>query len=212
MKYEYKAVSADFRTDLEELNKLGSEGWEVCGLIGNQALLKKCASGGPTGCAKACGNCKLFKPVQPTEKSNGEVPSGWCEKWKLAMSVMGACDEFAMKDLPGAPVPIPAGALQDENSAWHWQPKTELGEKRIEAITSQVAGVKAPSHKHEVILIVDKNRNVIRGKTNMVNGHEHTVSYLGMTGEADGHTHTFDVPQMVGDTRTTEFSGEKQVR
>ena len=206
MRYDYKVVAleksghpnlAEGRVE-DNLRSLGAEGWELVSIHNGEAFLKKCLSNGaPQGCAKACGNCKLFKPAQPTEKSDGEIPTGWCEKWKLAMLVTGGCDEFAMKDLPGAPTPIPAGALQDENSAYHWQPKTELGEKRIEAITGQVAGIKAPSHKHEVIAIVDKKGNVIRGKTNMVNGHEHEVTFLGMTGAADGHTHTFEVPQMV---------------
>jgi hypothetical protein len=54
--------------------------------------------------------------------------------------------------------------------------------------------VSAPSHKHRVQTIICKKGRVIRGKTDMVNGHFHVVTILGMADEADGHTHSFVVP------------------
>ncbi|SRR5579885_75530 len=215
MRYDYKVIAVDKSAgpsfidgDIESnLRVLGEAGWELMSVYGGKAYLKKCASNGlPQGCAKACGNCKAFKAAPAAEKETGELPNGWCEKHKLAMLVTSACEDFAQKDLPGAPTPIPAGALQDENSAFHWQPKTEIGEKKIQAITNQVAGVKSDEHKHQVIVITDAKGRVVRGKTNMINGHEHNVTILGMTEEADGHTHRFDLPQMVSDhSRTHEF-------
>jgi hypothetical protein len=189
MKYEYKTVKANL-ADLEALNKMGNEGWEVCAMIGSEALLKKCLPGcSPVGMAKACANCKYFK-TQDAKEASGES-AGWCESWKLAMSAMGACEQFALKDISGAVTSSPAPAQVDEQSAWHWQSRPEFGEKRFEAITTQEEGVKAPSHKHRLVVIADKNGQVIRGKTDMVNGHDHVIAVMGTTDEADGHTHSW---------------------
>lgn len=191
MKYEYTTV----KVDIEALNKLGDEGWDVCALIGSDVLLKKCLpSGCPSGAARACSNCKHFSTQVAEKDKNAETP-GWCGEWKLAMQITGSCDKFVQKDgIPGAVTPLPAGAVPDHQSAWHWQPRTELGEKRVEAITNQVSGVTSPEHKHRVLVIMDKNGKIVRGKTDMVNGHEHNISFLGLCDEADGHTHTWIVP------------------
>jgi hypothetical protein len=192
MRYEYKKASL---ADLEALNKMGDEGWEVCTLVGTDALLKKCLpTGCPSGTARACSNCKHFSTQVAEKDKNAETP-GWCGEWKLAMQITGSCEKFVQKEvIPGAVTPLPAGAVPDHESAWHWQPRTELGEKRVEAITSQVAGASAPDHKHRVLVILSKDGKIVRGKTDMVNGHEHKITLLGMTEEADGHTHTWIVP------------------
>lgn len=101
-----------------------------------------------------------------------------------------SCEKLA-KDLPGLHEPTAASATPDENSAWHWTARSEFGEKRVEAITNEVAGVKSPEHKHRVVCIVDKDGKVVRGQTDMVNGHAHQITVPGMTDDADGHTHTF---------------------
>lgn len=193
MRYEYKTVKANL-ADLGALNKMGEEGWEVCAVIGTDALLKKCLPNGcPSGAAKACSNCKNFSTQVAEKDQNADTP-GWCGEWKLAMSMTGTCEKFHSKEgIPGALTPPPAGAVPDHQSAWHWQPRTELGEKRIEAITDQISGVSSPEHKHRVVVIAAKDGKVVRGKTDMVNGHDHTINHLGMTDEADGHTHTWVV-------------------
>jgi len=196
MKFDYTTVKA---TDLTALKSRGEEGWEACAVIGADVLLKRASSNGvPQGMAKACVNCEHFSTQVAEKDRNAESP-GWCAAWKLAMIATGKCDEkFVQKvqpeGYPGAVHPLPAGAVPDHDSAWHWQPRTELGEKRVEAITDQVSGVKAPEHKHRVLVIMSKDGKVVRGKTDMVNGHEHAIDLIGSTEEADGHTHTWEIP------------------
>lgn len=191
MRYEYKVVGVAPATVEDTLKALGDEGWELASITGSTLYFKKAISNGvPTGVAKACANCKHFSVPQGVEKDMKAETPGWCDEWKLAMCVTGACERFALKDaIPGSRTPLPAGSVPDEESAWHWQARTEFGEKRVEAITSQVAGIRSPEHKHQVIVIVDKNGGIVRGKTNMVNGHEHKIAVMGTTEEADGHTH-----------------------
>jgi hypothetical protein len=196
MKFEYETVKAPF--NLNDLNKRGDEGWEACALIGPDVLLKRAVLNGvPQGVAKACVNCQNFSTQVAEKDMNAETP-GWCASWKLAMTAVGTCAEKFVNKInpegfPGAVHPLPPGAVPDHDSAWHWQPRTELGEKRVEAITDQVAGAKAPEHKHRVLVIRAKDGKIVRGKTDMVNGHEHKITLLGMTEESDGHTHTWQV-------------------
>ena len=195
MKFEYTTVKAPF--NVSDLNKRGEEGWEACAMIGDEVLLKKSILNGvPTGLAKACANCKHFSTQVAEKDRNAETP-GWCGSWKLAMLTTGTCDKFekvSPEGFPGEVHPLPAGAVPDEDSAWHWQPRTELGEKRVEAVTNQVAGAAAPEHKQRVVVIRSKDGKVVRGKTDMVNGHDHTINFVGMTEAADGHTHTWVIP------------------
>jgi hypothetical protein len=193
MRYEYKFVEKRLLPDLlAQLDVLGKDGWELASQPDQtSAILKRgiCMEI-PQGTATACANCAGFKPAE-TLKSLDSV--GWCEEWKLAMNATGRCDRFHA--IPGGTHNIPAGSVPDENSAWHWQPRTEFGEKRVEAITDLVSGVLAPEHKHRVLVIASKDGCVVRGKTDMVNGHEHPITTVGMVDEADGHTHTFDIPR-----------------
>jgi hypothetical protein len=177
-----------------EFSELGSEGWDLISIKDEIAFFKRVIPNGkPVGLAKTCSNCKCFKPADDeiTEKSGDQV-SGWCNEWKLAMAGMGTCDGFAEKDWS---IPNPAGSPPDEESAWHWLPRTDVGEKRVEAVTSEVAGIQSPSHKHRVVVIMDRHGSVVRGKTDMINGHDHNISLMGMADEADGHTHTFEIPR-----------------
>lgn len=172
------------------LKMMGEEGWDLVSVDSGRAYLKRpIVKSKPYGCAKMCANCKCFSAQSDKEASLESA--GWCSDWKLAMSASGSCEKFVEKEMVGTVKSLPA----DESSAWHWQARTELGEKRVEAVTDLVAGVQAPQHRHRVIVIRDKNGNVVRGKAESVNGHSHTISFMGMTDEADGHTHTFEIPQ-----------------
>lgn len=132
---------------------------------------------------------KSENPLFPEGNVEDNLRSLGAEGWNL-VSVVGGKAYFK-KEIPGGNEPNGASIPPDENSAWHWQARSEYGEKRVEAITSQVAGVKSPSHKHRVICILDKDGNVVRGQTDMVNGHMHTIKVPGVTEDADGHTHHF---------------------
>lgn len=202
---------------LKSLQGLGEEGWELVSVEGPIAFLKRAVvNGAPTTLAKVCSNCRCFQEC--AEKDASGQTFGNCIDWKMAVGGSGSCDRFAEKAYgqaegqaaPYQPVggrptgqsagPVPAGpvvrdsagAPPDSESAWHWQPRTEYGEKRLEATTDQIAGVESPEHKHKVLAILDKDGKVVRGKTDMVNGHEHPVAINGMCEEADGHTHTYD--------------------
>lgn len=203
---------------LKSLTGLGEQGWELVSVVGPTAYLKRgVAAGGPSDLAKVCSNCRSFQEC--AEKDAGGRSFGNCSDWKTAVTATATCDRFAEKsygqaegqaspyqDVGGRPTAqaaglIPAGpagrdsagaAPPDAESAWHWKPNTDHGEKRLEATTDQVGGVESPSHKHKVVAILDKDGKVVRGKTDMVNGHDHPVTINGMCEEADGHTHTYD--------------------
>lgn len=191
MKFAHEVRKAEFLANEPNLLKqMGEEGWELVSVVDGNAYFKKCLPGGsPVGMAKACANCKHFK-AQDAKEASGEL-AGWCGAWKLTMSAMGACDQFTLKDISGAVTSNPGPAQVDEQSAWHWQSRPEFGEKRFEAITTQEEGIRSPSHKHRLVVIADKNGQVIRGKTDMVNGHDHNINVMGTTAEADGHTHSW---------------------
>lgn len=197
-KYDYKIVATKdaLHPSLEEhLRSLGGEGWELISITGSEALLKKELSS-PVGIAKACANCRNFNPTE--KAADASVVTGWCNEWKLAMEATGKCDEkFVQKDntVQAVQLPTSVGHVPDQESAWHWQPRTELGEKRVEAVTNVVAGASSPEHRHRVLFIMAKDGSVVRGKTDMINGHEHNIKFLGMTEEAEGHTHQFDMPR-----------------
>lgn len=202
---------------LKGLQGLGENGWELISVEGPLAFLKRAvANGAPTELAKVCSNCSCFQEC-PEKDASGQ-PFGNCTDWKVAVSSAGSCERFAEKaygqaegqsqpyhEVGGRPTaqsagPVPAAPAvrdgvsgpPDSESAWHWQPRTEYGEKRLEATTDQVGGVKSPEHKHKVVAILDKDGRVVRGKTDMVDGHEHAVAINGMCEEVDGHTHTYD--------------------
>jgi hypothetical protein len=65
------------------------------------------------------------------------------------------------------------------------------GEKRIDSLTSQDAGLDDKLHSHRVVVIVDRDMNVISGSTDFVLNHSHPITLLGVVDEADGHTHVF---------------------
>lgn len=98
---------------------------------------------------------------------------------------------------PTSYFPAPAHAqsagnsVPDADAPWHWLPRSEVGEKRIEAVTSQDVGLVSPAHSHRVVAIIGPDKKVVRGKTDNVSGHEHNVTVLGNVEEADGHVHTF---------------------
>lgn len=203
MKYEYKTMRlpvADGEAFVrhheevaKEFSELGVEGWDLVSIKEEIAFFKRVIPNGkPVGLAKVCSNCKCLKPAEETEKDAEDQTSGWCSEWKLAMAGMGTCNEFVEKNWS---VPNPTGSAPDEESAWHWLPRTDVGEKRVEAVTSEVAGIQSPSHKHRVVVIMDRHAAVVRGKTDMINGHDHSISLMGMADEADGHTHTFEIPR-----------------
>jgi len=204
VKYEYKTMRLSVADGEEfvrhhdvvakEFSELGGEGWELVSIERDTAFFKRVISNGkPSGLAKVCSNCKCFEPAdETTEKDSLDKPSGWCGEQKLAMLGMGTCDGFTEKNWN---TPNPTGSPPDEESAWHWLPRTDVGEKRVESITDQVDGIQSPSHKHRVVVIMDRHGKVVRGKTDMINGHDHNISFMNMADEADGHTHTFEIPR-----------------
>lgn len=203
---------------LKSLGELGEQGWELVSIEGPVAYLKRGVvnGGAPSELAKVCSNCRCFQEC--AEKDAAGQAFGVCSDWKMSVSATASCERFVEKaygqsegqaspyqDVGGRPtgqsaglvpaVPVErdgAAAPPDSESAWHWQPNTDFGEKRLEATTDQSGGVASPDHKHKVVAILDKDGKVVRGKTDMVNGHEHAVAINGMCEEADGHTHTFD--------------------
>lgn len=209
MRYDYKTINTPIIGGIPEadLQRLGADGWELVAVKdGGRAYLKRPAQDArPSGIAKACANCRHFSLPSGVKEASADS-SGWCGEWKLAMTATGTCGQFSERpadvvaekvnsEIPGANVKLPAGAIPDEDSPWHWQPQTDLGEKRIEAVTDLVGGVLSPPHKHRVIVIARKDGAVVRGKTDMVNGHFHTVTILGVTDEADAHTHIFSTTE-----------------
>jgi hypothetical protein len=213
MQFEYAYVGASENDRLEEL---GKGGWEMVSVDGGTAYLKRRVPTSPTTLAKVCSNCNCFEECV-SKDADGQA-FGECSEWKLAVAAGGSCDQFTEKaygqasgqaapyrPAEGRPFGQEAGpvavedtgrqgisAPPDEDRAWHWKPRTERGEKRLETTTSQDSGIDSPSHKHKVVVILDKNGKVVRGKTDMVNGHDHPISINGIADEADGHTHTFD--------------------
>lgn len=206
---------------LKALQDLGAEGWELVSVGPASYLKRPVANGAPTRLAKVCGNCRAFEEF--AQKDAEGQAAGRCGEWKLAVAAVGACDRFAEKAygqpegqaspyrvVAGAPTGQSAGPVvaaltgrgsasavpPDAESARHWQARTEFGERRVEATTSQEGGAQSPPHKHRVVAIVDRGGRVLRGKTDMVNGHEHPITVIGMCDEADGHTHTFDPTPM----------------
>jgi hypothetical protein len=183
----YKVIPASKAADDEAaLNALAKEGWCLSGGTGGNLYLMKTLAPHEAAIAPStqhCFDCENFP-----EKSREAVAK--CQRWGVQVFGAGGagCDTFKTRSVVTKESPV------EDPSAWHWQPRTEEGEKRIEAITSQEAGVSAPSHKHRVQVIICKKGKVIRGKTDMVNGHFHVITILGMADEADGHTHSFVVP------------------
>lgn len=194
-RYLHKILSAS-GVDEAALDTLGKEGWCLTASAGDRLFLVKMVNVSPHMLGderRYCADCANFP-----EKSRDAV--GKCAKWGVTVQGSGTdCDTFTgriAKD-HGEQGGGHGEAVSDDLSAWHWQPDTNAGEKRIEAITSQDAGITAPAHKHRVQVIVCKKGKVIRGKTDMVNGHAHAISFIGMTDEADGHTHVWSVPAKV---------------
>ncbi len=202
---------------LKALQAKGEEGWELVNVAGPLAFLKRSIPNGePTALAKVCANCTQFE--RSIEKDADGASGGKCAEWSLFVASEGACERFCEKaygqpegqanpihQVEGRPTGQSAGEVvagpsdrdgvrlpPDADSAWHWQPRTEFGEKRLEATTSQDQGIDSPDHKHKVVVILDKNGKVVRGKTDVVNGHDHPVTINGLVDDADGHTHTYD--------------------
>jgi len=189
-RYLHKILSAS-GVDEAALNTLGKDGWCLTTSAGDRLFLVKIVDVQPhKACdGQHCANCGNFP-----EKSQYAVAK--CQRWGVSVQGSGGsgCDTYMEKQaVVVAETGMPPIGPKDDPSAWHWQPRTEDGEKRVEAITTQDTGVVAPSHKHRVLVIRSKDGKVVRGKTDMVNGHYHGIMTMGMTEEADGHTHTFDV-------------------
>jgi len=205
MKLEYTTIESRGTTPLtDRLKGLGEDGWDLVTIQGDVAYLKRpVANGRPAGIAKACGNCSSFDAR--LEKDADGLPIGVCREWKLAMTATGSCEKFVVKAfqnsgepivqpatnvmLAASPAPTVVGDVEDPR---HWQPRSEAGEKKVQATSSQEAGLHAPSHKHRITVIMNRDQRVVRGKTDFVNGHAHAVSVMGLTDEADGHTHVFE--------------------
>jgi hypothetical protein len=190
-RYLHKILSAS-GVDEEALNALGKDGWCLTTSAGDRLFLVKMVDVAPhKSCGdQHCANCGNFP-----EKSQYAVAK--CQRWGVSVQGSGGsgCDTYMEKQ---AVVVVDTGTPpigpRDDPSAWHWQPRTEEGEKRVEAISTQDTGIISPSHKHRVLVIMSSTGGVVRGKTDMVNGHYHGITHMGMTEEADGHTHTFVAP------------------
>jgi hypothetical protein len=187
----YKVIPASKAAEDEAaLNAFAKEGWSLLGGTGGNLYLVKALAPHETGgrvdpdvkVAKVCANCGSFETVKDTDGV------GRCPEWNLLVEASGGCGKFKTRGMTEKSIP-------DEVSAWHWTPRTEIGEKRIEAITTQGSGVASPEHKHRVMVIRAKDGSVVRGKTDVVNGHDHLIKFMGMVEEADGHGHTFLLPQ-----------------
>lgn len=198
-RYLNKILSAA-KVDEATLNEFGNEGWCLTASSGDRLFMVKIVhEEEKKDEGHLCCHCESFP-----EKSLNVVAK--CSRWGIMVqgSCGEACETFKTrlvkmeeKEIPGAMNPPPPGVIPDDLSAWHWQPRTEMGEKRVEAITSQESGVRTLSHKHRVVAIVSKDGKVVRGKTDMIDGHFHPVTLIGMADEADGHTHAFIVPAKI---------------
>lgn len=177
MRYLHKVMKLPTEA---ELNALGDEGWRVSAGVGDQVVMVKQADE-PEGAVRQCATCATFPE---TEKAADPAK---CPEWGLLMEPTGSCGKWSPR--------VTEKSVSDEVSAWHWGANTEIGEKRIEAITSQEDGPTVPEHKHRVVVIRASDGSVVRGKTDVVNGHDHKILYMGMAEESDGHTHTFVLPQ-----------------
>lgn len=190
-RYLHKILSAS-GVDEEALNALGKDGWCLTTSAGDRLFLVKIVNPSPH---EECGNQHCADCGNFPEKSRYAVAK--CQRWGVSVQGSGGsgCDTFTEKQ---AVVVVDTGTPpigpRDDPSAWHWQPRTEDGEKRVEAISTQDTGIISPSHKHRVLVIMSSTGGVVRGKTDMVNGHYHGITHMGMTEEADGHTHTFVAP------------------
>lgn len=180
-RHVYKVISASNASDDEALlNELAKDGWVLAGGTGGNLYLMK-SDGGPEGAVRKCSTCASF----PETEKDSEAAK--CPEWNLLMEPGGTCDKWSSR--------VTEKSVPDEVSAWHWGARTEIGEKRIEAITSQDNGAVVPEHKHRVVVIRGSDGSVVRGKTDLVDGHDHVILFMGMTEESDGHTHTFLLPQ-----------------
>lgn len=196
-RFDYCEISLKDDNRLALMKELGEKGWELVEVVGMEAIFKKELP--PHLAAKPelqyCSDCAKFP-----EKSRDAMAK--CERWGITVKGDGSgCETFSARgpitEKAVVVVAVEPEKTPDDLSAWHWQPDTVAGQKRIEAITSQDSGLSAPSHKHRVVAIICKEGKVVRGKTDMVNGHVHAIVFVGMTDEADGHTHTFVVPAKV---------------
>jgi len=177
MRYLHKVMKLPTEA---ELNALGDEGWRVSAGVGDQVVMVKNVDE-PEGAVRKCSTCASFPE---TEKESG---AGRCPEWGMLMEPGGSCGKWSPRDAEKS--------VPDEVSAWHWEPRTEIGEKRIEAITTQDEGAIVPEHKHRVVVIRASDGSVVRGKTDVVNDHDHKIVFMGMVEESEGHTHTFVLPQ-----------------
>jgi hypothetical protein len=199
-RFDYCEMDLQTRDRLNVLKSFGAEGWELVGVVGEKAILKKEMPDLPPHLAgkqqQYCSECANFP-----EKSRDAVAK--CNRWGISVKGDGSgCETFSARSPVTEKAVVITMAVEpaktpDDLSAWHWQPDTVVGQKRVEAITSQDSGLSAPSHKHRVVAILCKEGKVVRGKTDMVNGHFHSIVFVGMTEEADGHTHSFVVPAKV---------------
>jgi hypothetical protein len=50
-----------------------------------------------------------------------------------------------------------------------------------------------PAHKHNFILWYDNDGKLVKGHTDTVNGHSHTITYGTATDQEAGHSHGVDI-------------------
>jgi hypothetical protein len=79
------------------------------------------------------------------------------------------------------------------------------GHKRLQAVTSNDAGLDDKVHSHRVAVIVDRDMQVVRGQTDEVAGHTHPISIVGSVDESAGHTHKFSI--YTGGDHTFQYQG-----
>jgi hypothetical protein len=72
-------------------------------------------------------------------------------------------------------------------------PDTAAGQKRFDSVTSMDAGPDMADHFHKLIVVVDRDMQVVRGETDEVLDHVHPITVVGAVDEASGHTHKFNV-------------------
>ena len=200
MRWEYQILpSSDLDSDV--LNKMGSEGWDLVLLVKQDLVFKRSLSGGgggPVGLVKVCGNCTEFD-VNKSDSSTGR-----CSKYGAVMNEYGHCDDgwihkaVTKKDTPAdKPSDVPAIATE-EVSPWHLRANTLAGERRLDAMTdlSEDPTGQPASHRHRVVAVVTGENKVVKGMTDMVEGHVHEVKYIGMLEEKAGHAHTWKAAQL----------------
>jgi len=173
--FEHKAVSlTSFHPiDLAKaMDQAGQEGWELVSAMGNLVLFKRAIAVDAEELAKTSDEQTLAPPAhaQPT----------------LDADVGNTRQETVFEGVATHPEVVPL-------NFWGLVPNAQAGEKRLEAKSSMSSGLKSPEHSHKCVLIVDKERNVLRGITDFYGNHAHFINKVGATDETEGHTHSYEL-------------------